>query len=75
MKIFWNLKMGEALKEVGKHLLNLALAIAIYLLIQPFLKGKASSKIFTVGIFSYFLLITLGILLIVLGNKLSDREE
>jgi len=30
--------MGEALKEFGKHLLNLALAIAIYLLIQPFLE-------------------------------------
>jgi len=64
--------MGEALKEVGKHLLNLALAIAIYLLIQPFLKDSSSLKLFMMGIFFYFVLIALGILLIVIGNKIDE---
>jgi len=67
--------MGEALKELGKHLLNLALAIAIYLLIQPFLKGKPSLKVLVIGISFYFLLIALGFLLIILGNKLSDKGD
>jgi hypothetical protein len=53
--------MGEALKEFGKHLLNLALAIAIYLLIQPFLKGNYSFKLILVGITFYFTLIILAI--------------
>ena len=66
--------MGEALKEVGKHLLNLALAVAVYLLIQPFLKGIFSLKTFIIGISFYFLLIASGILLIILGNRLSDKE-
>jgi len=63
--------MGEALKEFGKHLLNLALAIAIYLLIQPFLKGNYTLKSILVGIAFYFALIILGIVLINLGNNLE----
>jgi hypothetical protein len=67
--------MGEALKEFGKHLLNLALAIAIYLLIQPFLKGNYSFKLILVGITFYFTLIILGIGLINLGNKLEKGGD
>ena len=63
--------MGEALKEFGKHLLNLALAIAIYLLIQPFLKGNNTLRLILVGVAFYFVLIILGIVLINLGNKLE----
>ena len=63
--------MGESLKEFGKHLLNLALAIAIYLLIQPFLKGNYTLRLILVGVAFYFVLIILGIVLINLGNKLE----
>ncbi|RTZ60147.1 MAG: hypothetical protein DSZ31_02550 [Gammaproteobacteria bacterium] len=63
--------MGEALKEFGKHLLNLALAIAIYLLIQPFLKGNNTLRLILVGVAFYFVLIILGIVLINLGDKLE----
>lgn len=67
--------MGEALKELGKHLLNLALAIAVYLLIQPFLKEKFSLKVFLIGFLFYFLLGSLGFLLIIFGSKLSNKED
>jgi len=63
--------MGEALKEFGKHLLNLALAIAIYLLIQPFLKGNNTLRLILVGVAFYFVLIILGIVLINLGDRLE----
>ena len=66
--------MGEAVKEVGKHLLNLALAVAVYLLIQPFLKGKFSLKVFTIGFLFYLTLAGFGFLLITYGNKLSNKE-
>ncbi len=66
--------MGEALKELGKHLLNLALAVAVYLLIQPFLKEKFSLKIFISGFLFYLLLGGLGFLLILFGSKLSNKE-
>ena len=66
--------MGEALKELGKHLLNLALAVAVYLLIQPFLKGEFSLKVFSIGFLFYLLLAGLGFLLIIFGNTLSNKE-
>jgi hypothetical protein len=65
--------MGEGLKEYGKHLLNLALAIAIYLLIQPFEKGHNSLKLYLLGFFAYLLLAVLGVVLIILGNKLENK--
>ena len=64
--------MGEALKEVGKHLLNLALAVAIYILIQPLLKGSFSPKVFMLGFAFYLVLVVLGILLIAIGDRLSS---
>ena len=67
--------MGEALKEVGKHLLNLALAIAVYILIQPLLKGAFSLKAFLLGLVFYLILVALGILLIAIGDRLSNWEE
>ena len=67
--------MDEALKELGKHLLNLALAVAVYLLIQPFLKEKFSFKVFIIGFLFYMLLASLGFLLIIFGSKLSNKED
>ena len=56
--------MCEYLKELGKHLLNLALFLAGALIIQPIVKGKFSFWIAMIGAIGYLSLLLLSYLLI-----------
>jgi len=67
--------MGEAFKELGKHLLNLALIVIGAFLIQPFAKGVFSFKLFLLGLIFYLPLVVIGFLLIFFGNKLNSKED
>lgn len=67
--------MGEMLKELGKLFYNLVLLITGAVIIQPWIKGTYSMTTLLVGFFSISGSLILGSALIVLGEKLKNKED
>ncbi|WP_461828794.1 hypothetical protein [Aquifex sp.] len=68
------MKVGkEALKELGKFFYNLALAVAVALIIQPFANDKVNPSILIVGLLSAVINLGIGFLLLSFSDKL-DRN-
>ena len=67
--------MGEALKEIGKHLLNIAVAIIVFIIIQPAVIHKIDKPLAILGIFAYFIIIMISFLLIKAGKYIEKKEE
>jgi len=63
--------MCEFLKELGKHLLNLALLIAGALIVQPLVNNKFSWSTAMIGAVAYFSLLILSYLLMSRCDKES----
>ncbi|RTZ67943.1 MAG: hypothetical protein DSZ30_04895 [Aquificaceae bacterium] len=64
--------MGEALKELGKAFYTIAIVILTASVIHPWVKGSADIKIALVGSLSFVILITVGVALITVGEKLKS---
>ncbi len=62
--------MCEFFRELGKHLLNLALLIAGALIVQPLVNNKFSVSLALAGTFAYLTLVGLSYILI----SRCDRE-
>ena len=63
----------EASKEVGKGFINIGVAFIIFALIQPFVKGEFSIKLFFTAILGFFVSILIGSLFIAFGGERNDR--
>lgn len=61
----------NALTELGKFFYNLALAIIIALIIQPFANNKVNSFTLIVGISSAIINLAIGYLLLSFSDKLD----
>ena len=61
----------EAYKELGKQLLNIGVAVIVFVIIQPFVSEKADIKLVIIGFTIYLMLTTSGFLLI----KIAERKE
>ncbi|WP_457642355.1 hypothetical protein [Persephonella sp.] len=58
----------EYLKEVGKQLLNLALAIIVFAIIQPLVKGEINPIVAIIAVALYFIITAIGGILIKKGE-------
>lgn len=65
----------EAYKELGKQLLNIGVAVIVFVIIQPFVSEKANIKLVIVGFGIYFMLTTSGFLLIKISEKKEKENE
>ena len=59
----------EALTELGKFFYNLALAIIVALIIQPFANDKVNSSILTAGLLAAVINLVIGFLLLSFSDK------
>ncbi len=67
--------MGEALKELGKHFLNLAVAVIVFMILQPLVSPNISNKFYLIGMISYLIIVISGFFLIIIGKKLEDIKN
>lgn len=67
--------MGEALKELGKHLLNLAVAIIVFVILQPLMAGKMKNFFTISAVIVYLFIVSVGFLLIKKGKELEDSKN
>ena len=58
----------EYLKEIGKQLLNLAIAIIVFAIIQPLVKGDVNPIVAITAVFLYFIITAIGGILIKKGE-------
>jgi len=63
----------EDLKEFGKHLLNVAVAIIVFSIIQPLVKGDLHPDIVIYSIVAYIIVVTTGMFFIRKGAKNDIR--
>lgn len=67
--------MGDFLKELGKHFLNLALAVAVSLVFQPVVQGHFNLSLAFLAGFIYLNLLGLSFILMYWGNRFEDRDK
>lgn len=65
----------EALTELGKFFYNLALALLIGLVIQPFANNKIIVAYLIIGLLSAIFSLVFGFTLITIGSKLDDDDN
>ena len=66
--------MDETLKEFGKQLLNIGVAVLVFVIIQPFASGSLNEEFVIKGILGYILITGAGLLLIKKGKDMEERE-
>lgn len=59
----------EHLKELGKQLLNIGVAVVVFAIIQPIVSENIRPIVSLVAFFIYLLLTIIGVLLIKKGEK------
>ncbi len=67
--------MGEALKELGKFLFNLALVSVVALILQPLSKRELTPKLISLGLKVAAVGVIFGFILVWLGEKLNNKGE
>jgi len=65
----------EAYKELGKQLLNIGVAVIVFVIIQPFVSEKADIKLAIIGFTIYFMLTASGFILIKIAEKKEKEDE
>ena len=60
----------EYLKELWKQFLNLAIAIIVFAIIQPVIKGEIKLSVAIIAVLLYFVFTTIGGILIKKGEGL-----
>ncbi len=59
----------ESLKEYGKHLLNIGVAIIVFAIPQPIIRGEFKTSIAMYFIFAYILVSVIGNIFIAIGGQ------
>ena len=59
----------EAYKELGKQLLNIGVAVIVFVIIQPLVSEKADIKLVITGFVVYFMITVSGFILIRFAEK------
>ena len=59
----------EDLKEFGKHLLNIGVAIIVFSIIQPLTKGEFNPYVVIFSILAYIIVVMVGMFFIRKGGK------
>ena len=67
--------MAKFFEELGKHLLNFALALVIALVFQPIVQGHSNHKFILWASLGYPSLITASFILFYLSDKLKSPDE
>lgn len=65
-------KLSEGLKELGKHLLNIGVAIIVFAIIQPLVNGKFQIGTAILFIIAYFTVVVIGTILIIEGGNKDE---
>jgi len=65
----------EAYKELGKQLLNIGVAVIVFVIIQPFVSEKADMKLVVIGFLIYLMITTSGFILIRFAEKKEKNYE
>ncbi len=64
--------IGKALEEFGKHLLNIAVAIIVFTIIQPYIHNEIDINKVLIVIFIYFFIVLIGLMFIWIGGNKDD---
>jgi len=59
----------KAVEETGKHFLNVAVALIIFAILQPIIKGEFNLKTGIIFVTAYIVILLIGNLLIAFGGK------
>ena len=65
----------EAYKELGKQLLNIGVAVIVFVIIQPFVSEKADIRLVVIGFSIYLMITTSGFILIRFAEKKEKEKE
>jgi len=65
----------EAYKELGKQLLNIGVAVIVFVIIQPFVSEKADIKLVVIGFSIYLMITASGFILIRFAEKKEKEKE
>ncbi len=65
----------EAYKELGKQLLNIGVAVIVFVIIQPFVSEKADIRLVVIGFSIYLMITTSGFILIRFAEKNEKEKE
>lgn len=64
--------LKKAFEEVGKHFLNVCVAIIVFAIIQPLVNGTFNLKLAVYSAVAYFTLFVSSIILLVLGGTNNE---
>ncbi len=65
----------EYLKELGKQLLNIGVAIVVFAIIQPLMKGDLKPSIAIYSIITYIIITTFGLFFVKLGEGENKNDS
>ncbi len=64
--------LREAFIELGKHFFNIAVAIIVFAVLQPLIRGNINIKVAIIFSIIYFALVTTATILIIIGGSKSE---
>ncbi|WP_164930571.1 hypothetical protein [Aquifex aeolicus] len=62
----------KTLEEIGKHYLNIGVAIIVFAIIQPIVQGKFNIKVALYFGLAYFIVFSIAIILLVIGGSCDE---
>ncbi|EDP74431.1 hypothetical protein [Hydrogenivirga sp. 128-5-R1-1] len=65
----WEKGLKKAFEEVGKHFLNIGVAIIVFAILQPIVKSEFSPKSSLIFAVVYLIIFTIAVFLITLGGR------
>ncbi len=68
-KLKWEKGLKKAFEEVGKHFLNIGVAIIVFAILQPIVKSEFSPKSSLIFAVVYLIIFTIAVFLITLGGR------
>lgn len=68
----WKKGLKKAFEEVGKHLLNIGVAIIVFAILQPIVKNEFSPKSSLIFAIVYLIIFTIAVFLIVVGGRENE---
>lgn len=66
------MNIKESLKEYGKHLLNIGVAIIVFAILQPIVKGEFELNKALYFVIAYIFIVLIGNVLIALGGNENE---
>lgn len=68
-KLKWEKGLKKAFEEVGKHFLNIGVAVIVFAILQPIVKSEFSPKSSLIFAVLYLIIFTIAVFLIMLGGR------